>query len=137
MTSFFNAISPTTENKIEYQPGTGQVAWVSTLTVSLTANATYYVAASCNTADKRAVTFTSQNGTPISLSMSPTSNPAELCAGETITLTAGNGSNFQWRFNNPNDASFTSGTTRVATQSGTYYLRGTNGCGIQQTNQIT
>ena len=134
---FFNAISPTTENKIEYQPGTGQVAWVSTLTVSLTANATYYVAASCNTADKRAVTFTSQNGTPISLSMSQTRNPAELCAGETITLTAGNGSNFQWRFNNPNDASFTSGTTRVATQSGTYYLRGTNACGIQQTNQIT
>lgn len=132
---FFNSISPTTENMIDY--GSGQVAWVSTLTVSLTGTATYYVAASCNTSDKRAVTFTAQNATPIGLAMSPSSNPADLCAGETITLTASNGSSYQWRFNNPNDPSYTGGTTKTATQSGTYYLTGLDGCGVWQNNSIT
>ena len=84
---FFNALSPTTERAI-VDSGGNQTVWVSTLTVPVSGNATYYVAASCDTNDKRAVTFTSQNGIPIGITMNPaSSNPLDLCVGESITLT--------------------------------------------------
>lgn len=131
---FFNAIAPTEEHKIEYQPGTGQVAWTSSLTVSLQGNATYYVAASCDTNDKRMVTFTAQNGAPISLSMIPNVQPNDLCLGETVTLKASGGTAFEWR--DPSGGVLQS-DTKMATQSGTYYLTGYNACNEQQSQQVT
>ena len=133
---YFNALAPTTEHMIEYQPGTGQVAWTSSLTVSLQGNATYYVAASCDTDDKRAVHFTSKSGAPVSVSLSPNVNPLDVCTGQTITITASGGTDYKWRYNNPNDPDPLRSATKQAAQSGTYYLSALNECGEPQSQQV-
>ena len=117
-------------------PGSG--AYISTLTKTHTTTTTYYVASVCGfseSSSRTQVRFTVNNATNIALGVSGGPRPI-YCTGETVTLTANDGSNYQWRRNSSTSTVLGTGTTFGATTSGTYYLTGTTSCGQQQTKSI-
>jgi RHS repeat-associated protein len=116
-------------------PGSGY--YISTLTRSHTATTTYYVAPVCGSTvgSRIPVKFTVTSGSNISIGVSGGTQPT-YCLGETVTLTASGGSNYQWRRGSATSTVLGTGTSFPTTTSGTYYLTGRNGCGQTQTRSI-
>jgi RHS repeat-associated protein len=113
--------------------------WVSSFTGSFSQTTTYWVAAVCNGTEsttRTAVTFTLGSSTPISITVLPNGSPTNFCEGNSMTLTANNGSGWQWRLGSSTGNVFSTATSINPTQSGTYFLTGFAACSIQQTVSI-
>jgi hypothetical protein len=122
---------------ITYDPNS-QSARISQYTQSFTSNKTFYVYSVCSGVESSSyatVTFTLDNGSNIGIQLSQQIEPTNLCFEDNVYMTAIGGSYYEWRFGSPT-GSYTSGTTYTPTQSGTYYLTGTNSCGSSQTTSI-
>ena len=116
----------------QYSPSTN--IWISQLQASYGSTVTYWVAARCGSSEssRTPVTFTLTAASNISIS--PSGNPFTACEG-IFTLTATGGTNYSWYLGDPdNGGTFLSSTTVYSpSQSGNYYLKGTNSCGVVQT----
>ncbi|WP_350288847.1 DUF6443 domain-containing protein [uncultured Croceitalea sp.] len=117
-------------------PGSGY--YISSLTRTITTTTTYYVAAVCNgleSSSRRAVTFTLDNAPQITIGVSGGAQTS-YCPGETVTLLAQGGSNYQWRRGSATGTVLSTSTSFEVTASDTYYLTGTRSCGSTQTRSI-
>ncbi|WP_350291583.1 DUF6443 domain-containing protein [uncultured Croceitalea sp.] len=117
-------------------PGSGY--YISSLTRTITTTTTYYVAAVCNgleSSARRAVTFTLDNAPQITIGVSGGAQTS-YCPGETVTLLAQGGSNYQWRRGSATGTILSTSTSFGVTASDTYYLTGTRSCGATQTRSI-
>ncbi|MEX0275126.1 MAG: DUF6443 domain-containing protein [Flavobacteriaceae bacterium] len=117
-------------------PGSGY--YISSLTRTITATTTYYVAAVCNgleSSTRRAVTFTLDNAPQITIGVSGGAQTS-YCPGETVTLLAQGGSSYQWRRGSATGTVLSTSTSFGVTASDTYYLTGTRSCGSTQTKSI-
>ncbi len=117
-------------------PGSGY--YISSLTRTITATTTYYVAAVCNgleSSSRRAVTFTLDNAPQITIGVSGGAQTS-YCPGETVTLLAQGGSNYEWRRGSATSTVLSTSTSFGVTASDTYYLTGTRSCGSTQTRSI-
>lgn len=68
-------------------------------------------------------------------SISTNVDPLSLTSNN-LTLTANNGSNYQWRFSNALNTVLGTGATYVPTQGGTYFLTATRICGGTTTTSV-
>lgn len=126
-------ISGVTQQTIPYN------GHISTLNRSYSATTTYYVASVCSngseTSQRKEVTFTVTPSSNISIQVGPNVQPI-YCPGDNVTLSANGGSNYKWRLNNINSNVLSTSTSYSPTQSGKYFLTGTNTCGSTQTTSI-
>ncbi|WP_321827242.1 Ig-like domain-containing protein [Maribacter dokdonensis] len=126
-------ISGVTQQTIPYN------GHISTLNRSYSATTTYYVASVCSngseTSQRKEVTFTVTPFSNISIQVGPNVQPI-YCPGDNVTLSANGGSNYKWRLNNINSNVLSTSTSYSPTQSGKYFLTGTNTCGSTQTTSI-
>jgi hypothetical protein len=109
--------------------------WYSEVKVSSSSSVTYYVSTICSSGESVRIPVTYVAG-GTSIAIQPSGSPDFVCQGSPFTLTASGGSNYQWRLNYLNASVISTATVFSPTQSGTYYLTGTNNCGVTQSKPI-
>jgi hypothetical protein len=122
----------------QYQGNGG--AWISEVDINLNQSITYWVEPQCDCEFAGArvpVSFTLDHGSVVGMDPLKTNDPShpvvpsDLCIGDQVLLGGNNAAAYEWRFGNPNKATPDFQSQQISpNQSGTYYLRGSNTCGI-------